>query len=166
MTLEKIDMVIDRVGCTYKEAKLALEKTDGNVVEAIIFLEDMYEEKDEEMENNFYETEEENFSFNDAIKALKEIIKKANASRIIFYKNEKTILDIPLTVGALGVVFFLPATLVSVIACLASGCSMKIFKENGDVIDIKEFSKNSVDDIKESFKKGDYKDLDDNDKDK
>lgn len=36
ITLEKIELVKDRTGVTYKEAKEALEAADGNVVDAII----------------------------------------------------------------------------------------------------------------------------------
>ena len=40
ITLEKIELVRDRTGVTYREAKEALEATDGNVVEAIIAIEE------------------------------------------------------------------------------------------------------------------------------
>ena len=36
ITLEKIELVKDRTGVTYAEAKQALEETDGSVVDAII----------------------------------------------------------------------------------------------------------------------------------
>ena len=38
VTLEKIELVKDRTGVTYKEAKEALEAADGNVVDAIVRL--------------------------------------------------------------------------------------------------------------------------------
>ena len=44
ITLEKIELVKDRTGVTYKEAKEALEQADGNVVEAIISLEEKIDE--------------------------------------------------------------------------------------------------------------------------
>ena len=40
VTLEKIELVKDRTGVTYKEAKEALEAADGNVVDAIVSIED------------------------------------------------------------------------------------------------------------------------------
>ena len=36
ITLEKIELVKDRTGCTYAEAKAALEASEGSVVDAII----------------------------------------------------------------------------------------------------------------------------------
>ena len=40
ITLEKIELVKDRTGVSYREAKEALERTDGNVVDAIILIEE------------------------------------------------------------------------------------------------------------------------------
>ena len=40
ITLEKIELVKDRTGVSYKEAKEALEAADGSVVDAIIAIED------------------------------------------------------------------------------------------------------------------------------
>ena len=41
INLEKIELVKDRTGCTYAEAKEALEKTEGSVVDAIIAVEEI-----------------------------------------------------------------------------------------------------------------------------
>ncbi len=40
ITLEKIELVKDRTGVTYAEAKAALEEADGSVVDAIIAIEE------------------------------------------------------------------------------------------------------------------------------
>ena len=40
ITLEKIELVKDRTGVTYAEAKQALEDADGSVVDAIIAIEE------------------------------------------------------------------------------------------------------------------------------
>ena len=40
ITLEKIELVKDRTGVSYKEAKEALEAAEGSVVDAIIAIED------------------------------------------------------------------------------------------------------------------------------
>lgn len=40
ITLEKIELVKDRTGVTYAEAKQALEENDGSVVDAIIDIEE------------------------------------------------------------------------------------------------------------------------------
>ena len=38
-SINEVDQVIARTGCSYEEAKLALLDTDGNVVDAIVQLE-------------------------------------------------------------------------------------------------------------------------------
>ena len=50
ITLEKIELVKDRTGVSYAEAKEALEAAEGSVVDAIISIE---EKIDEDTCNNF-----------------------------------------------------------------------------------------------------------------
>ena len=50
ITLEKIELVKDRTGVGYKEAKDALEKTDGSVVDAIILIEETIDDSTKETE--------------------------------------------------------------------------------------------------------------------
>ena len=45
ITLEKIELVKDRTGVSYKEAKDALEAADGSVVDAIIAIEETVDVK-------------------------------------------------------------------------------------------------------------------------
>ena len=40
ITLEKIELVKDRTGVSYREAKSALEEANGSVVDAIILIEE------------------------------------------------------------------------------------------------------------------------------
>ena len=52
ITLEKIELVKDRTGVSYKEAKEALEKVDGSVVDAIILIEEGFESDQDDGGNN------------------------------------------------------------------------------------------------------------------
>jgi len=45
ITLEKIELVKDRTGVSYKEAKEALEAANGSVVDAIVAIEEMIDHK-------------------------------------------------------------------------------------------------------------------------
>ena len=47
ITLEKVDLVIERTGVTYAEGKEALEVSDGDVLEAIIYIENKSNEADD-----------------------------------------------------------------------------------------------------------------------
>ena len=51
INLEKIELVKDRTGVTYKEAKKALENVDGSIVDAIIYLEEIQSKSSEKRQN-------------------------------------------------------------------------------------------------------------------
>ena len=85
ITLEKIELVKDRTGVTYAEAKQALEENDGSVVDAIIDIEETVNAGKKER------------SFGDKgtalFKKLKELVKKGNVARIQVKREEDTILN-------------------------------------------------------------------------
>ena len=58
ISLEQVDKVIERTGVTYKEAKEALEVTEGDVLEAIIYIETQNQKK-EQSKNEKNQTVEE-----------------------------------------------------------------------------------------------------------
>jgi hypothetical protein len=62
---------------------------------------------------------------------VKEIIKEGNARRIII-KNEKeeTIIEFPLTIGAIGVVLAPLFAAVGTLAALATNCALLVEKRN------------------------------------
>ena len=73
ITLEKIELVKDRTGVSYKEAKEALEKSEGSVVDAIIAIEESIDEK---TSKSFSKKGEE------ILNKIKELVKKGNVSKI------------------------------------------------------------------------------------
>jgi hypothetical protein len=64
---------------------------------------------------------------------VKEIIKEGNARRIII-KNEKeeTIIEFPLTIGAIGVVLAPIFAAVGTLTALATHCTIIVEKRNGE----------------------------------
>lgn len=139
ISLEKIELVKDRTGVSYKEAKEALEKTDGNVVDAIIMIEDAIDGEDETI-----------CADKDAIiQKIKEIVKKGNVTKIVFKKEDQVILNIPVTVGILGGVVFPWALLTGSVAALLTKCNIEIQKDDGQVIDLNEASGGRIDRYRE-----------------
>ena len=61
------------------------------------------------------------------VKKVKELIKEGNARRIII-KNEKgkTLLEVPLTIGAIGVVAAPVLAAVGALAALVSNCTIEV----------------------------------------
>ncbi|MDM8533441.1 DUF4342 domain-containing protein [Clostridiaceae bacterium HSG29] len=125
LTLEMVDQVIDRTGANYSDAKEALLKCDGDVLEAIVLLENGEEESEE----------------NVIIKKIKELVEKGKISRIIVEKEEKNIINIPVVAGVIGGIIFSTAAIVGITAAIVSGCEIYVVNEEDEKINIKEYTK-------------------------
>lgn len=129
ITLEKIELVKDRTGISYKEAKEALEAANGSVVDAIVAIEDTIDAGNEEKKSPAA-------AANDVIEKLKELIHKGNVSKISIKRNGETVVNIPVNIGIIGTVVFPWAAVASVIAAFGTKCEIEIIKDDGEVIDI------------------------------
>ena len=148
ITLEKVDQVIERTYATYAEAKEALEACDGDVVNALIYIEKKREEESKVEEEVMEEKAE---SFEDIKKFLKDLIDKGNVSRIRILKDEKVLTDMPvnagIAAGAIAVIF--PSILaLSVVAAIATKITIEITKADGSVEIVNKIVKNAANDIK------------------
>lgn len=150
ITLEKIDQVLERVpSASYKEAKEALVVTDGNIVDAIIYLEQnkkstkVKTKAKEKMENALGKDAEE-------IKCqLKEMLKKSNVIRIVVEKDNKTIMNIPLTVGVVGLALGPLVTLVGLSAAVIGKFNIKVEnEEDKTVVDLGELNEEKLNILK------------------
>ena len=128
VTLEKIELVKDRTGVTYKEAKEALEAADGNVVDAIVSIEDKTDG----------ETSSQKISQkgNEIIDKIKEVIDRGNASRIIISKDGDRLLNLPLNAGVIGAIVAPWGVILGVAASFGFNCKIEVVKEDGTIVDI------------------------------
>ncbi|MDY6230784.1 DUF4342 domain-containing protein [Peptostreptococcus porci] len=164
ISIEKVDAVLERVPfATYKEAKEALEKTNGDVLEAIIFIEEKYIDPfdDEKFEDFEEKISHEGEKLKDQ---LSELIRKSNVIRVKVEKEGKSILNLPLTVGVIGVAAMPLFALFGLSAAVLAKYSVKIVDEkSNDEVDLgtlnhekieilKEMFVNSFNDIKSGFK--------------
>lgn len=140
ITLEKIELVKDRTGVSYKEAKEALEEADGSVVDAIINIEESIDIKGK---SKFAEQSAQ------IIDKVKEIIKKGNVAKIIVKKDEEIILNLPLNVGIIGTVLAPWAAVAGVLAAFGTKCVIELIKDDGEIIDISEIASDTFDEVVE-----------------
>ena len=149
ITIESIDQFMERVpGATYAEVREALIKSDGDVIDAIILL----QENSTEKENKNKKTFEEVFGKDsDKIKEeITELLRKSNVIRIVIEKNGKIIMNIPITVGVVGVVFAPILTLIGLSASVLAKYRKKIENEDeGTIVDLGEFSEEKLNIIKD-----------------
>ena len=150
ITLEKVDQVRERTGVSYAKAKETLEHTKGDVLDAIILLEDEMKNEnssnDKMAGNNTTETIEE-FKV-----CLKELINKGNISRIRVSKDEKVLVDVPVNAGiAAGIISIIipPILAFVVVAAVVTQVTIEITKSDGNVEVVNKYITKTVNDVKE-----------------
>jgi len=138
ITLEKIDQVVERTGVTYEQARDALNACDGDVIDAIIYLEKSH--------HSFVDSV--NIKSNELIDTLKDLLKKGNITRVMVEKDGEVILNLPVTIGAIGVIIAPVMSLLGVGAAIVTKYTIKIVKEDGDVIDVNKMTEEKVNEVK------------------
>ena len=123
VTLEKIDLLRERTGASYKEARQALEGTKGDVVEALVLLEE---------DNKSWMEEGPHMEF---MAKAKDFVRKSIDTRITVKSQEKTVVEIPAPLGVAGAVFLPKAAALGTLLLLFTKYSLQLEKrqqENGD----------------------------------
>lgn len=123
--LEDIDFLRERANVSYSEAKEALEKCNGDMLEAILYLEKENKVKQKCIlgcENTFFGK-------------IKSFIGKANKTKLIIKKEENIVLNIPITLAVLFTVISIHSVIIGILIALFTNHRIAIKKEDG--LDIK-----------------------------
>lgn len=131
VTLEQIDLVMQRMNVSFTEAKEALDHCEGDVVEAILYLEKVDKIKDTKAAPSGPDK-------------ITSVINKLNATAFIMKKGERTYVDIPLTVALIVILFTFHLSVVALILSLLFGVRIHITGEN----DLASKINSTIDDIK------------------
>jgi hypothetical protein len=152
ISLEKVDIIRDRTGVSYKEAKDALEAAGGNVVDALINIEEAGDKR---------WTDTMTVKGSEAVDKLKGIVKSGNVNRIRVKKDDYVILDIPVTAGAISAVAIPQLTAIGAAVALLSKCTIEVERPNKQTINVTEAITNTADDIANKIKNvaGDMKNM-------
>lgn len=119
--LDKIDLIRQRLGVSYRDAKAALDLAQGDVVAALVFIEE-----------HKLKAEKQPLVWGQ----IKTLVHRGNTTRIRLKKGDRTLFRVPVTVGALGVVGAVAFPALAVVgaagmaAALATKCSLEV--ENRD----------------------------------
>ena len=167
ITIEMVDKVMERVpSASYKEVKEALIHSDGDILEAIIYLEensgaikakkkveDFFEKSKEDAEEVRKSTEEKIGKDVEELKAqLKELFAKSNRVRVVVEKEGKIIMNIPFTVGVLGIAMMPLLTILGLSAAVLSKYRIKIQNEaDGETVDLGELNEEKATVLKDMF---------------
>ena len=140
ITLEKIELVKDRTGVSYKEAKDALEAAEGSVVDAIIAIEDTVDEKPAKKVNE---------AANETVDKIKDMVKKGNISKITIRKDDEVLLNLPLNAGLVGALLAPWGVIAGIIAAFGFKCQIELQKDDGSIVDISQRAEELGKEVKE-----------------
>lgn len=135
VSLEKIDMLMERANISYKEAKDALEMHNGDMVESLIYLESSNKTASKvvpkhvrvQAKPHTRPVRPENDFFDD----VKKFIGKMHKTSFVIRNKSKKVLDIPLTIAALIILFTVPVSFFLLILPYLFGYQISILDAEG-----------------------------------
>lgn len=119
--LERIDEIRRRTGLNYKEALQLLEEAGGDVVAALV----LFEEREKERRGAWMA--------GGALEWMKELLQMGNVTRVRVRRDERVLLDLPVSAGLLGAVAAPRLSALAAAAALVTGCSLELYKKDGSV---------------------------------
>jgi hypothetical protein len=128
ITLEMVDQVRERTGASYEAARAALEKANGNVVDAIVII----------------EKGDGSSAASDIVEKIKAAVQKGNVNRIRVLRGEEELVNIPVNAGIAGGVLGLmagpwvviSAAVIGAVAKFGFDCRFQLVKEDGTIDEI------------------------------
>jgi hypothetical protein len=127
VTIEKIEELKKRSKISYEEAKILLEKHNGNVVEALIEL-----EKNKKISESCSRGKE---SY-EGMSKIKKLFNRGNCIRLIITRKNETIANVPLNYLILAMILGFHLMVLSLIIVFITGCKMSIKKGEGELVDV------------------------------
>ncbi len=131
-TFEKVEKLREKANVTFEEAKAALEEANGDLLDAMILLEkqgkaetrrESYSTKDEETDlmvvDEPKKKEKHGNAFTDKVKSLWH---KSCENYFVIEREEKVMLNLPIWVFVIILIFSWHVTLVAMIVALFFGC--------------------------------------------
>ena len=115
-TLNKLDLLRERLNISYETAKQALDKHDGDVVGALIAL----EREEKSLREQFY------IRGNELVDKVKDLLRKANVTRIRVKQDERIVLELPVTAGVVGAVVAPQLAILGAVAALLTRCTLEV----------------------------------------
>lgn len=122
--LEKIDLIRQRMGISYREAREALTAAGGDVVEALVMLEDTGSPAAQWSERITVTGRE-------LVDKVRELIHEGNVRRIVIKKDDQVLLEFPVTIGAVGAILVPTLAALGVIAALVTRCTLVVVRREG-----------------------------------
>ena len=123
ITLEQIDLIMQRANVSYAEAKAALEQANGDILEALLLL-----EQGDKINTN---STNQNFSQGTTTsEKITQFINKLNATNFIMKKKEHVYVNVPLSVALIFIILSFHVSIATIILSLIFGVRIHIQGDN------------------------------------
>ena len=122
INLEQIDELRKRANVSYEDAKTALEQCDGNLIDALVYLE----------KQNKIKPEDKPYGHSNFFKAIKKLIKKGNETKLIVKKDDTVKLNICVTLVVILSIVVTPLAVAALILALVTNHKIRIEKKNAE----------------------------------
>ena len=116
ITLEQIDLIMQRTQVSYSEAKEALEQADGDILEALLLI-----EKKEKFSKKTYKSNTEKIT---------SFIDNLNNTTFMMIKGDRTYIDVPLSIAIIMFILCFYVSFIALIISLIMGVRIQIKGEN------------------------------------
>lgn len=174
ITIEMIDELRKRVYVSFEDARDALEKNNGDLLESIIFLEKNKSVRDNnkgfkdlnDFKNEFkkgfddYKRSEHKHNTGETLTGItrwiKKVVKVGNRNHIVIKKEDKIIMNIPLTFLAVATVFAFYIVIPLLLVALFTGHKITFQGKDVEKTCVNDYSskvENTVNDIKVELRK-------------
>ena len=127
--LEKMDALRLRMNVTYSQAKEALDVCDGELTDALVYLEGQgftynvgfkpAPEEDEEKEAAWDKEKTDHF-IRGIVDQVKDFFRQGNVTKVRLISGEKTLIEIPATIGILGIGVMLFSPVFAAVAAIGA----------------------------------------------
>lgn len=130
ITLQKIDLIRERTGLNYAEARELLEEANGDVVEALVILDDEDDGTENGMDMDLdFDVDtgqmKEMVSEN-VFSPVKKVFRRGSQSRIRVSNQDGTLMEIPATLGIASAILAPRATALSAMALLMAQYTLEV----------------------------------------
>ncbi|MCB2291077.1 DUF4342 domain-containing protein [Clostridium sp. CS001] len=126
INLDQVDELRKRANVSYEDAKNALEQCNGNLIEALVFLE----------KQNKIKPEKDSCRQNSFLNVIKKLIKKGNEMKLIVKKNDSVVLNISLTILTILTVVATPIVIAGFILLLVTNHKIRIQKKDHEDLEV------------------------------
>ena len=122
INLEQIDELRKRANVSYEDAKNALEKNEGNLIESLIYLE----------KQNKIKPDEKPCTDSTFFKKIKILIKKGNETKLVIKKNDSVVLNVCITLAVILAIVAAPLVIVGLVLAIITNHKIRIVKKNNE----------------------------------